>query len=86
MVELGLVLLDLCPGPLVLFVDPRLQDDLEGMVSSALAMVVKFDEAHVRRWRIIITVWRLAHLFQYCLDSLFGSYLRRKRVSVPHGC
>lgn len=56
MVELGLVLLDLCPGPLVLFVDPRLQDDWEQMVSRAKAMVAKFDEAQVRRWRIIVTV------------------------------
>ncbi|KAG6380360.1 hypothetical protein JVT61DRAFT_8473 [Boletus reticuloceps] len=56
MVELGLVLLDLCPGPLVLFVDPRLQDDWEQMVTKAKAMVAKFDEARVRRWRIIVTL------------------------------
>ncbi|KAF8558560.1 aldolase [Imleria badia] len=56
MVELGLVLLDLCPGPLVLFVDPRLQDDSEQMVSRARAMVAKFDEVQVRRWRIIVTL------------------------------
>ncbi|KAF8123682.1 hypothetical protein EV363DRAFT_1403752 [Boletus edulis] len=49
-------LLDLCPGPLVLFVDPRLQDDSEQMVSKAKAMVAKFDEARVRRWRIIVTL------------------------------
>ncbi|KAH0831356.1 hypothetical protein J3R83DRAFT_14018 [Lanmaoa asiatica] len=56
MVELGLVLLDLCPGPLILFVDPRLHEDSEQMVSRATAMVAKFDEAQVRRWRIIVTL------------------------------
>lgn len=65
MVELGLVLLDLCPGPLLLFVDPRLYDDSEQMVSRAMAMVAKFDEAQVRRWRIIVTVrcFRFMHCF-----------------------
>ncbi|KAG8216233.1 hypothetical protein J3R82DRAFT_8274 [Butyriboletus roseoflavus] len=56
MVELGLVLLDLCSGPLVLFVDPRLHDDSDMMVSRATAMVAKFDAAQVRRWRIIVTL------------------------------
>lgn len=65
MVELGLVLLDLCPGPLVLFVDPRLQDDSEQMVLRARAMVTKFDEAQVRRWRIIVTVRHLACFFSF---------------------
>ncbi|KAF9233828.1 hypothetical protein BU15DRAFT_53390, partial [Melanogaster broomeanus] len=32
MVELALALLDLCPGPIVVFVDPRLHDDAEAMV------------------------------------------------------
>lgn len=65
MVELGLVLLDLCPGPLVLFVDPRLQDDSEQMVLRARAMVTKFDEAQVRRWRIIVTVRHLTCFFSF---------------------
>lgn len=70
MVELGLVLLDLCPGPIVLFVDPRLQDDSERMVARAKEMVAKFDEAQVRRWRIILTVRHLVYCFSFsCLSS-----------------
>lgn len=65
MVELGLVFLDLCPGPLILFLDPRLHDDSEKMVSSATAMVAKFDEAQVRRWRIIVTVRHLIYAFLF---------------------
>lgn len=65
MVELGLALLDLFPGPLVLFVDPRLHDDSEQMVSRAIAMVAKFDEAQVRRWRIIVTVRHLIYAFLF---------------------
>ncbi|KAF9224991.1 aldolase [Gyrodon lividus] len=56
MVELALALLDLCPGPVVVFVDPRLHDDAEEMVARASAMVAKFDQANVRRWRIIVTL------------------------------
>ena len=85
MVELGLVLLDLCPGPLVLFVDPRLQEDSEQMVSRARTMVAKFDAAQVRRWRIMVTVrTSFVHRFPLCGTDMadLGSCLRRKMVSV----
>jgi transaldolase len=65
MVELTLALLDRCPGPVVLFIDPRLHNDAEGMVARAYSLVSLFDEANVRRWRVIITVrlCQLPHLF-----------------------
>ncbi|KAF8843497.1 aldolase [Paxillus ammoniavirescens] len=56
MVELTLALLDRCPGPVVLFIDPRLHNDAEGMVARAYSLVSLFDEANVRRWRVIITL------------------------------
>ncbi|KAH7883096.1 hypothetical protein F5I97DRAFT_1938958 [Phlebopus sp. FC_14] len=56
LVELGLALLDLCPGPVVVFVDPRLHDNASAMVTSARSLVAQFDKADVRRWRVIMTL------------------------------
>ena len=86
MLELGLVLLDLCPGPLVLFVDPRLNEDADQMVASALAMVAKFDNAQVRRWRIIVTVRRPVRVCRCQLTLVVLVVVarhRRRRLCCP---
>lgn len=55
-IELSLALLDLCPGPVVVFVDPRLHDNAAAMVDRAQYLVALFDKANVRRWRVIVTL------------------------------
>lgn len=55
-VELSLALLDLCPGPVIVFVDPRLHDNAAAMVDRARHLVALFDKANVRRWRVVVTL------------------------------
>ncbi|KAI6160692.1 hypothetical protein EDD17DRAFT_1875323 [Pisolithus thermaeus] len=55
-VELSLALLDLCPGPVIVFVDPRFHDNAVAMVDRARHLVALFDKANVRRWRVVVTL------------------------------
>lgn len=56
LIELSLALLELCPGSLIVFVDPRLHDDTVAMVDKAQYLIALFDKANVRRWRIVVTL------------------------------
>ncbi|KIJ64728.1 hypothetical protein HYDPIDRAFT_28095 [Hydnomerulius pinastri MD-312] len=56
LVEVTLALLDLCPGPVLVFIDPRLHDDADAMVARARSMIAKFDAANIRRWRVVVTL------------------------------
>ncbi|OJA18539.1 hypothetical protein AZE42_04009 [Rhizopogon vesiculosus] len=56
LVSLSLTLLDTFPGPVVTFVDTRFYNDTPAMVSEARALIALFDEANVRRGRVLITL------------------------------
>ncbi|KAL4072238.1 hypothetical protein J3A83DRAFT_2999583 [Scleroderma citrinum] len=56
LVELGLALLDLCPGPVVVFIDPRLHASAHAMVNKARHLIALFDKANIRRWRLLVTL------------------------------
>lgn len=73
LVSLGLTMLDTFPGPVVTFIDPRSYEDTPAMVWEARALIALFDEANVRRGRVLITVMSLSQVV-YAASFEHGSF------------
>jgi transaldolase len=71
LVSLSLTLLDAFPGPVVTFIDTRFYEDTLAMVSEARALIALFDQANIRRGRVLITVMSLPAFMLLSSDSAF---------------